>query len=61
MEPLVHPRRALELDNRDEAVFASAVVEREPDGDVANGDLAWWLSRQERAETRAALAAQGLL
>lgn len=45
----------------EEAIFACAVVEREPDHDVAAGDLAWWLRRQERAEIRAALAAAGLL
>ena len=49
-----------ELDE-EEAIFACAVVEREPDHEVADGDLAWWLRRQERAEIRAALAAAGLL
>ena len=49
-----------ELDD-EKAIFDHAVVTREPDADVAYEDLAWWLSRQERAETRTALAAAGLL
>jgi hypothetical protein len=57
----VHPARPFELPDDDEAIFACAVVAREPDADVADGDLAWWLSRQEQAETRVALAARGLL
>jgi hypothetical protein len=61
MESLVHPHPALELDNSDAAIFADAVVAQEPDADVAHGDLAWWLIRQERAEIRAALAASELL
>jgi hypothetical protein len=53
---------ARELDEDDDAaIFDNAVVTREPDADVADGDLAWWLSRQEQAETQAALAAAGLL
>jgi hypothetical protein len=47
--------------DEEEASIACAVVDREPDRDVADGDLAWWLRRQERAEIRAALAAAGLL
>ena len=53
--------RPRELDNDEKAIFDHAVVTREPDADVAADDLAWWLSRQERAETRTALAAAGLL
>jgi hypothetical protein len=49
------------LDDDDRAIFDYAVVTREPDADVADDDLAWWLSRQEQAETRAALGAAGLL
>ena len=36
-------------------------IDREPDADIPDGDLAWWLECQEKAETRAALAASGLL
>ena len=53
---------ARELDEDDDAaIFDNAVVTREPDAEVSDGDLAWWLIRQEQAETRAALAAAGLL
>ena len=38
-----------------------AVTRREPDRDVAPGDLAWWLERQETLEIRGELAASGLL
>jgi hypothetical protein len=61
MEPLMHPQRGLELDNSDAVILADAVVAQEPDADVAQGDLAWWLTRREQAEIRAALAATGLL
>jgi hypothetical protein len=61
MAPTIHPAATLELAEDEAATFAYAVVEREPDHDVADGDLAWWLRRQERAEIRAALAAAGLL
>jgi hypothetical protein len=44
-----------------EAILAFAVTFREPDRDVHQYDLAWWLARQERLETRAELAASGLL
>ena len=36
-------------------------IESEPDADVPVDELAWWLECQEKAETRAALAASGLL
>ena len=42
-------------------IFRSAVTTREPDQDVADEDLAWWLALQERLEIRAELAAHGLL
>jgi hypothetical protein len=61
MAPTIHPARSRELDDDEAAIFACAVVEREPDADVPDGELAWWLRRQERAEIRAALAAAGLL
>src|SRR5436305_26435 len=41
----------------EEDILACAVVEREPDTDVPDGELASWLSRQERADSRAELAA----
>jgi hypothetical protein len=53
-----HPR---EPGDDEAAIFQYAIVTREPDADVAHGDVAWWLSNQERAETRAALAAAGLM
>jgi hypothetical protein len=52
--------RPLELDAPDKAIFASVVVERKPDANVAPGELAGWLILQEQAETRAALAERGL-
>jgi hypothetical protein len=61
MAPTLTRARTRGLDDDDAAVFADAVVEREPDADVPNGELAWWLRRQERAELRAELAAAGLL
>jgi hypothetical protein len=60
MAPATHPA-TIDVDEHDAAIFAHVVVEREPDHDVADGDLAWWLRRQERAEIRTALAAAGLL
>ena len=61
MSSFALPARPFELDDSDQAVFDGAVVAREPDADVAHGDLAWWLRRQEQAEIRQALAASGLL
>jgi hypothetical protein len=52
--------RARELDD-DETAILCAVVEREPDADIPDGERSWWLRHQERAEIRAALAAAGLL
>ncbi len=60
MAPTIHPAHQRELDD-EAAILAGAVVEREPDADIPDGELAWWLLRQERAETRAALAAARLL
>jgi hypothetical protein len=42
-------------------IIRTAVTTREPDREVADGDLAWWLALQERLEIRAELAARGLL
>jgi hypothetical protein len=61
MAPTITPARTRGLDDDDAAVFDYVVVEREPDPDVPDGELAWWLRRQERAELRAELAAAGLL
>jgi hypothetical protein len=60
MASTTHPS-TIEVDQHDAPILADAVVEREPDCDVAAVDLAWWLRRQERAEIRASLAAVGLL
>jgi hypothetical protein len=61
MAPMTLPAHWREFDEVEAAIFATAVVEREPDADVPDGELAWWLLCQEQAETRAALAAAGLL
>ena len=61
MQTFTPAARPFELDHTEEAILAHAVVSCQPDADVARGDLAWWLSRQEQAETRAALAQHGLL
>jgi hypothetical protein len=61
MAPVIRAARLQEFDGDEAAIFADAVVEREPDAEIADGELAWWLLRQEQAETRAALAAAGLL
>jgi hypothetical protein len=42
-------------------VVRVALTSREPDGDVHQDDIAWWLALQERIEIRAELAARGLL
>jgi hypothetical protein len=53
--------RDQELDGEEDPTLSCFVVEREPDTDVPDGELAWWLQCQEQAETRAALASAGLL
>ncbi len=50
-----------QLADTDEAILAFAVTSREPDRDVHQNDLAWWLALQERIEIRAELASHGLL
>ncbi len=50
-----------QLADTDEAILAFAVTFREPDRDVHQNDLAWWLAQQERLEIRSELAAHGLL
>ena len=54
------PMRA-QLADSDDAILAFAVTSREPDRDVHQGDVAWWLAQQERIEIRAELASRGLL
>ena len=50
-----------QLADTEEAILAFAVTSRQPDRDVHEADLAWWLERQERLEIRSELAASGLL
>jgi hypothetical protein len=50
-----------QLADTDEAVIAFAVTSREPDRDVDQHELAWWLAQEERLEIRSELAASGLL
>jgi len=49
------------LDGGDQTAIQDAVTARQPDSDVPGEELAWWLALQERLETRAELAAAGLL
>jgi hypothetical protein len=49
------------LDGSEEEILERAVTSRQPDRDVPDEELAWWLALQERLETRAELAAAGLL
>ena len=57
--PTTAPRSLLA--GSDEETIRHAVTSREPDRDVADQDLAWWLGLQERLEIRADLARAGLL
>jgi hypothetical protein len=52
MAPTIRRARPRELDD-EAAILSYAVVEREPDADVPEDELAWWLHCQERAELRA--------
>jgi hypothetical protein len=54
------PRRR-QLADTDDAILAFAVTSREPDRDVHQGVMAWWLAQQERIEICAELASHGLL
>jgi hypothetical protein len=49
------------LISSDREVFDSADTRREPDDDIAQQELAWWLAVQERLEIRSELAACELL
>jgi hypothetical protein len=61
LNPVTATATRSQLADTDEAVLAFAVTTREPDRDVPDDELAWWLMRQERMEIRAELAAHGLL
>ena len=61
MAPMTHAARDAEFDGEDSPSLSCFVVEHEPDADIPDGELAWWLQCQEQAETRAALASAGLL
>lgn len=50
-----------QLADTEEAILAFAVTFREPDHDVHQHDIAWWLAQEERLEIRAELATSGLL
>jgi len=49
------------LHGGEQGTIQEAVTARQPDRDVPGEELAWWLALQERLETRAELAAAGLL
>jgi hypothetical protein len=63
MAPMIRSADPRELDDEDNPGILTCVfvIENEPDPDVPVDELAWWVECQERAETRAALAASGLL
>lgn len=59
--PITATSTRAQLADTDEAIIAFAVTVREPDRDVHQHDLAWWLAQEERMEIRSELAASGLL
>ena len=61
MAPMTRTARDPELGGEEDPTLSCFVVEHEPDADIPDGELAWWLQCQEAAETRTALAAAGLL
>ncbi|MGH2948694.1 MAG: hypothetical protein ACRDPC_20965 [Solirubrobacteraceae bacterium] len=61
MVPMIRASRAREFDDDEPAILSCFVVEDEPSPNIPDSELAWWLQCQEQAETRAALAAAGLL
>ena len=63
MAPMIRSADPHELDDEDNPGILTCVfvIENEPDPDVPLDELAWWVECQEKAETRAALAASGLL
>jgi len=58
MAPTIRLARPRELDDDEAAIFAFTVVEREPDADVPDGELAWWDLRTHK-KTRAIEIAEG--
>jgi hypothetical protein len=58
---MTRAERDPERDGEEDPTLSCFVVEHEPDADIPDGELAWWLQCQEAAETRTALAAAGLL
>ena len=60
MAPMISPSDPHDVDD-DPRMLTVFFIESEPDADVPVEELAWWLDCQEKAETRAALAAAGLL
>ncbi len=61
LTPITAASTHAQLADTEEAILAFAVTSCEPDHDVHEDDLAWWLERQERLEIRSELAASGLL
>jgi hypothetical protein len=63
MAPMIRSANPPDLDDEDNLGILTCVfvIENEPDPDVPLDELAWWVECQEKAETRAALAASGLL
>ena len=63
MAPMIRPAEPHDVDDDEDPrnLTCVFVIESEPDADVPVEELAWWLDCQEKAETRAALAASGLL
>ena len=61
MAPMTRAARDPEVAGEQAPTLSCFVVEHEPDADVPDSELAWWLFCQERAETRAALADAGLM
>jgi hypothetical protein len=61
MAPIIRPADPHDIDDDTRILTCVFVIESEPDADVPVEELAWWLECQEKAETRAALAASGLL
>jgi len=61
MAPTIRPAQLRERDDEAAILTSYVVIEREPDADVPEDELAWWLRCQERAELRAELAVAGLM
>ena len=61
MAPMIRPSDPGDVEDDPRILTSVFVIESEPDADVPAEELAWWMDCQEKAETRAALAASGLL